>query len=236
MPNVTSVWDFSPGETLTAAKLDDVNCGIHVFSGTATRDAAYGGSGERTLSEGEFAYLADSDTTQYYDGSAWQTVGASGLTLISTTTIGSAVASVTVSSAFSSTYDNYLITVNGGASSANTHMTMQLGATTTGYYFSGPNSQYGGAAVGIGTIANTSSWYVGRNTASALQTSIYLSMPNTATRTCYTATYADTQTSGYVYQIGGFLDNATQYTAFTLAPTSGTYTGGTIRVYGYRNS
>jgi hypothetical protein len=74
MPNVTSVWDFSPGDTLTAAKLDDVNCGIHVFSGTATRDAAYGGSGERTLAEGEFAYLADSNVTQYYDGAAWQTV------------------------------------------------------------------------------------------------------------------------------------------------------------------
>lgn len=75
MPNVTSVWDFSPGETLTAAKLDDVNCGIHVFSGTATRDAAYGGSGERTLAEGEFAYLADSNTTQYYDGSSWLSLG-----------------------------------------------------------------------------------------------------------------------------------------------------------------
>lgn len=75
MPNVTSVWDFSPGETLTAAKLDDVNCGIHVFSGTATRNAAYGGSGQRTLAEGEFAYLADSNTTQYYDGSSWLSLG-----------------------------------------------------------------------------------------------------------------------------------------------------------------
>jgi hypothetical protein len=85
MPNVTSVWDFSPGETLTAAKLDDVNCGIHVFSGTATRDAAYGGSGERTLSEGEFAYLADSNTTQFYDGSSWLTLGGKIGQVVSTT-------------------------------------------------------------------------------------------------------------------------------------------------------
>jgi hypothetical protein len=35
---------------------------------------------------------------------------------------------------------------------------------------------------------------------------------------------------------GGFLNNTTSYTAFTFTPSSGTLTGGTIRVYGYRNS
>jgi beta-lactamase class D len=33
----------------------------------------------------------------------------------------------------------------------------------------------------------------------------------------------------------GFLNNTTSYTAFTLNLASGTFTGGTIRVYGYRN-
>jgi hypothetical protein len=31
----------------------------------------------------------------------------------------------------------------------------------------------------------------------------------------------------------GYLDNTTSYTDFTLTPSSGTLTGGTIRVYGY---
>jgi hypothetical protein len=33
----------------------------------------------------------------------------------------------------------------------------------------------------------------------------------------------------------GYLADTTSYTAFTLTPTAGTMTGGTIRVYGYRN-
>jgi hypothetical protein len=31
----------------------------------------------------------------------------------------------------------------------------------------------------------------------------------------------------------GILDNTTSYTDFTIAPTTGTITGGTIFVYGY---
>lgn len=191
--------------------------------------------------DGQVIYETDTDKTLVWNGSGWVFLSTSranpgGLDFIKAQTIGSAVSSVTVSDAFSSTYDNYLIVISGGASSAATHMTMQLGSTTTGYYFSGTNAQYGGASIGIGTLSNTSSWYIGRNTSNALSTTVNVSMPNLASRTTYTATYADTQTSGYVYTIGGFLDNSTQYTAFTVAPTSGTYTGGTIRVYGYVNS
>ena len=183
---------------------------------------------------GQLIYETDTARLAAYNGSAWVTQN--GLQLITTQTIGSAVSSVTVSNCFSATYDNYTVVISGGVSSAATHMTMQLGSTTTGYYFAGTNAQYGGASIGIGTSANTSSWYIGRNTSSALSTTVNISMPNLASRTTYTATYADTQTSGYVYTIGGFLDNSTQYTAFTVAPTSGTYTGGTIRVYGYANN
>lgn len=84
MPNATSVWDFSDGEILTAAKLDDVNCGIHVFANSTARTNAYGGTGERTLVEGEFSYLADTNTTQYYDGSSWLTLGGKIAQVVST--------------------------------------------------------------------------------------------------------------------------------------------------------
>lgn len=220
---------FSAGDTVRIINLGAGTCTI--TAGTATVSSA-----------GSLALI------QYQAGTLWFSSASAAifipddktttpaLTLITSQTIGSAVSTVAVSNAFSSTYDNYQIIISGGVASANAHMLMTLGATATGYYFSGPNSQYGGASVGIGTIANTSSWYVGRATTLTLSTSIFVSMPNLAKRTTYTATYADTQTTGYVYQIGGFLDNATQYTDFTIAPASGTYTGGTIRVYGYQNS
>jgi hypothetical protein len=35
---------------------------------------------------------------------------------------------------------------------------------------------------------------------------------------------------------GGYLNDATSYTAFTITASSGTMTGGTITVYGYRKA
>jgi hypothetical protein len=68
---VTSVPVYQAADVLTAANLNITNSGIPVFSGTATRDDAFGGSGEKVLAEGQFAYLEDSNTPQYYDGAAW---------------------------------------------------------------------------------------------------------------------------------------------------------------------
>jgi hypothetical protein len=75
MPAVTSVTNFSDGNVLTATALNAVNCGIHVYADAAARNAAYGGSGERTLVEGEYAYLLDTNQTLVYDGSNWVSVG-----------------------------------------------------------------------------------------------------------------------------------------------------------------
>lgn len=71
----TFVPTYVASEVLTAADLNVTNSGIPVFATSVTRDASFGGVGEKTLAEGQFAYLEDSNTTQYYDGSAWQTVG-----------------------------------------------------------------------------------------------------------------------------------------------------------------
>jgi hypothetical protein len=66
---------FTAGQILTAAQQTQINTGIPVFATTTTRDAAFGGAGEKTLAEGQFAYLEDTNTTQYYDGAAWVAVG-----------------------------------------------------------------------------------------------------------------------------------------------------------------
>jgi hypothetical protein len=71
----TKVPTFASAEVLTAANTNLLSNGIPVFSGTATRDAAFGGSGEKTLAEGQFAYLEDSNTAQFYDGSNWLGIG-----------------------------------------------------------------------------------------------------------------------------------------------------------------
>jgi|688.fasta_scaffold459203_2 hypothetical protein len=160
---------------------------------------------------------------------------AGGLTLISTTTIGTTVSSVTVSSAFSATYDNYKIIVSGGLSSTSTYLKMTLGATATGYYFGELFRTYAGVT-GADNLSNGAYWLVGGAKPNGLISNIEIQNPFSSARTCFTTIYANPNTTGENEFAGGFLDNATSYTAFTLTPNSGTITGGTIRVYGYANS
>ena len=76
MPNTqTSVPAFVASQVLTAQQQTEINTGIPVFATTVTRDAAFGGAGEKALAEGQFAYIEATNVTQYYDGAAWQSVG-----------------------------------------------------------------------------------------------------------------------------------------------------------------
>jgi hypothetical protein len=74
---VTTVPVYTAGEVLTAANMNITNSGIPVFATTVTRDAAFGGSGEKTLAQGQFCYLESTGKLQVYTGSAWSNVGSS---------------------------------------------------------------------------------------------------------------------------------------------------------------
>ena len=91
----TSVPAFTAGQVLTAAQMTQVNTGIPVFASSTERDAAFGGAGEKTLAEGQMAYLEDTNATQYYDGSAWTAIaGGKILQVVSTTKTDTFSASV----------------------------------------------------------------------------------------------------------------------------------------------
>jgi hypothetical protein len=167
-------------------------------------------------------------------GEIW-TAGAAdsiGLWLIKTHTIGNAVSTVTVTDAFSSTYDNYLITINGGAASTASILRMTLGATVTNYYYSLIFSTWSATLLSEGAT-NALLWTgVGFGTTTGLQMSATLYNPQRATPTTMTSQRVTTAEAGLV---SGYLNNTTQYTAFTITPSTGTLTGGTIRVYGIRS-
>jgi hypothetical protein len=71
----TSVPAFTSGQVLTAQQQTEINTGVPVFADTTARDAAFGGTGEKVLAEGQMAYVENLDVVQYYDGSVWATVG-----------------------------------------------------------------------------------------------------------------------------------------------------------------
>ena len=232
----TSVPTFTAGEVLTAANMNiSARTGIPVFADATARDAAFGGTGEKTLAEGQFAYLESTNATQYYDGAAWQAVGASsGLTLVSATTIGTTVASVTVSSAFSATYDNYKIIISGGVGSAGGNLGLQLGATTTAYYHNLIYGAYAGGGILQLTVDNGSSFSrAGTMSTDFISFNVDISNPFLSKFTYIQNNYIFTDSAGFG---AGYQGSTTSFTAFTLTPSTGTLTGGTIRVYGYANS
>jgi len=184
--------------------------------------------------DGQVVYETDNNRVMAYDGSSWETVGPTGLVLVSTTTIGSAVSSVTVSNAFSATYDNYKIIVVGGAGSTSAPLYLTLGATATGYYYAGFNCSWTGTS-SFDNGSNAVKWMVGRQTTDLLDANFELLNPYASDQTVYVGSFAQVRTDGYWHTFGGYLNNTTSYTDFTIAPSTGTMTGGEIRVYGYKN-
>lgn len=70
---------FNTGDVLTAAQVQYYlqNQTIMYFATAAARDAALTAG---IVQEGMFAYLADTNTTVYYDGAAWQSFGTGDVT------------------------------------------------------------------------------------------------------------------------------------------------------------
>ena len=173
------------------------------------------------------------------DGSAVTTsldykVANQGLTLVKTQTIGSAVSSVTVTGAFSATFENYLITLAGGSSTVSGRLGLQLGSTTSGYYGSFIYALTGGGAPAQVADNNVAEFtHIASMVGSFLSAQINIHMPFTATQTTVSSQGITYGTVNGTYN--GVLANSTSYSSFTFICGSGTMTGGRIRVYGYNN-
>ena len=227
----TFVPAYVSGEVLTAADLTVTNSGIPVFADSTARTAAFGGTGEKVLAEGQYAYLESNNSTSVWDGAAWQPVGASGLVRVGGGALSGA--STTFSSVFSATYDAYRIVFSNLTASASSAVTMVLGATTANYNFVSVAATYSTSAYSAQIGADTtSSWIVVGNLNSATGGAFMdIVNPFLAAKTTFRSDFIN-MAGTVAGTISGYLNNTTSYTAFTIAPASGTLTG-TVNVYGY---
>jgi hypothetical protein len=159
-----------------------------------------------------------------------------GLFHIKTQTIGSGVSSVTVTGAFSSDFDNYKIIVSGGTATTASSIGFRLGASTTEYYAGLIYIPYTGGLTSATVFNGATYTYAGAAETLGLQVNLEVVNPFLAKVTTITGAYAGNRTGSVGGNVNGFHNIATSYTAFTLVAGAGTFTGGTIRVYGYRNS
>ena len=182
----------------------------------------------KTFTTGEV--LTASDTNTY--------LANAGLVYVTSTTVGSGVSTVTVSNCFSSTFDNYRVIFNNGTNSANAELTLVLGSTTTGYY----NTVLYGAwsnsptALAAGSANSASFAFAGAADPDGNFLDLNIYNPNLARRTVIAGPFVGMDTDRVGGYTTGFVANTTVYTAFTIAPTSGSMTGGIITVYGYRKA
>jgi len=230
----TSVPDFTAGQVLTAAQMTEVNTGIPVFATSVERDAAFGGTGEKTLAEGQYAYLESTKQTQFYDGAAWQTIG--GLSLIVPQTSVSAVAAITIDGCFTSAYTNYLIIANLTSSAGNNffYRFRAGGVTTSTNYGNSTINQDGATIAGGRTTAQTSGSVGALRAASENSIPMYIYSPQVAQWSKLYTSFLDTVTSTTFirYDNLSVQTTTTQFDGITffcsVANISGNYT-----VYGF---
>jgi hypothetical protein len=150
-------------------------------------------------------------------------------------TVGTNNTSITVNNAFNSDFDNYRILYSGGVGTTLISLTLQLGASTTGYYGITNYAAYGTpttpAAAGDNNATQWNS--IGYASTGFTQISCDLLAPNLAKwTTLANASWAAGTVAG---STNGTHQVSTAYTSFTIGVNTGSLTGGKIRVYGYRN-
>jgi hypothetical protein len=234
----TSVPTFTSGSVLTAEQQNWINTGIPVFATTVTRDAAFGGTGEKTLAQGQYAYIEATSSLQVYSGSAWVAAAGGGLAFVKSQVPGTTVTSVSVTAAFSATYDNYLITLsNNTCSISGALYYLKFGGSTGSTYSSG------GFYNDYSTVTNTAralsassnGLYLCDTSATASNSlAIIVENPFTVAPTTYNCQFANQSWGGYYC---GRDSNSASQTDFSINVSGGyTMTGGVINVYGLAKS
>jgi hypothetical protein len=160
-------------------------------------------------------------------------MNAVGLWLVKTVTVGTGVASVPVTDAFSADYDNYRIIISGGQTSVNGSIALQLNNSTgTTYQIYGYFGNFGAATLnGYGPAAGVR-WTDPILGATSRYHAVIDLIGPFLTQQTFGYTNSATTVGAYNFSL---VDTASvSNTGFTLQPLSGTMTGGTIRIYGYR--
>jgi hypothetical protein len=178
---------------------------------------------------------ATTDLTPYSTTAQMNTAITAGVGLVPilTQTIGSAVSSVVVNNAFSANFNAYKIIISDGLSSAGASLAFKLGSSTSTYnyvYFGVNNS----GTADIGRVTSASSFAdIGNTNTNFISTNLDIINPFLAKYTLINSSVIGGLASAF--NLFGSHQTATSYTDFTLTPSTGTLTGGTIRVYGYKN-
>jgi hypothetical protein len=227
---------FVTGDVLTAADTNGyLMQGVWVFANAAARTAAV-----TSPQEGNMSYLKDTNSTEYYSGSAWVAIApaaAGGWTLESTTALSGSSTSLTIPSGYKQVkiwIENYQLTANAVTSfrlnsiSTNTHNNNIL-------RFYSPNSNTGGELGAQFYLSFGQTCTTGNNKNASIIT--LENYENTTSYKLLTGISNEYGTAGYETSMAmtefAWL-NTSAITSLQLRAGASTWSGGTAYVYGVK--
>ena len=225
--------EFATGDVLTAADANGYLASqvVMVFASAAARTSAIA-----SPQEGMISYLKDTNSTEYYSGSAWVAIaGASGgITLLTTTPLTGT--SVTVGS-IDQTYTNLLIIITGMSSSSDYAPQFQYNGVTSGYFGIGAlDASTANTRISGGTYLDAAfaDIWEGSNPNSIVTYSI----PNYTATGYHTVTYQGAYLTNLAtmrqFTASGGNTNTSAVTSITLKPDAGSFNAGSIKIYGVK--
>jgi hypothetical protein len=224
---------FVTGDVLTAADTNGyLMQGTWVFADAAARTAAV-----TSPQEGNMSYLKDTNSVEYYSGSAWVAVGGSGG--MSVIYSGSLSSTSTLISGIPATFKdlvleirNYTTTVSGWAADVR----MNDDATANRHFTTS------GIPIGTGTAFNDTKILMtadNGNVSSSSNSLIRVTIPSYTNTTtwklvsCQSVTQVTATPTNFYYQDGGGIYNQTAaISSLRILPNSAATIGGTYILYG----
>lgn len=192
------------------------------------------------VAQGAVAIETLGDDIDAFIGTAFNNKLRPGLVLVKSQTLSGGT-QVTITDAFSTTYDAYKIVFSGLTTSGATGTAFQMGTNNTGYYsnqiVTGNYNNPGGTML-FQCQNNATSYDTGLIiTTSATGASggyIELQNPFAATTTAISCVPTDVRTTDRgLRSNAGFHNVLSSFTSFTFLTAGPTFTGGRISVYGY---
>ena len=247
--------EFTTGDILTAADANGYLASqvVMVFASAAARTSAIA-----SPQEGMISYLKDTNSTEYYSGSAWVAIagaaGSRGLNEVipSSVAVGSGTATVgangkvtfttvgtnlSINGCFTSTYTNYKMVMDFDDTGSNgTNVRLRVGgtdnSTASSYVSQSLQAQASTVSTGRTTFTYWSDPFFGNsNSTNAVEMNFY--RPFDADQTGFSTLALNSASGGHLFVACGTHNQATSYDGFSIIIGSTDTLTGALRVYGW---
>jgi hypothetical protein len=219
---------FATGDVLTAGDTNGyLMQGVLVFASAAARTSAIA-----SPQEGQMSFLKDTNSTEYYDGAAWQTVGAAsgGMTSLASGSIAAAVTGVDISS-ISSAYNELILYVKAvsinSTGKLNVRFNNDSGANYTYQFSTGGAFTSSSGATELVLTQNVD--------AAVVANSFIISIPNyTDTTSWKNLSYIGSQSDSASLNGGGLWKSTSAINRLSFATNGPSFDGGTYQLFGVK--